>query len=283
MVKARFYDIDTLLTIENQAWVVNKDQPNIPLYKIEKSDFNLIKSGIYRKQNNKIDFNGKTFWLPTQLVNELKVKAKSYKTDFSNLAISMQEFLNKDIIDHLDYSLNEGLIDDLKNSSDDIYIICNRQSKRNYESLLQKLEEQLKEVGVSIKAFYYISENFYNQNDDEFKFKKMRLLLQHLVGYKTDGDKFIDEEVTRYNSMRYYDNNYDTLKFADDINPLFEIILSKTDNGVREVIKEDVKEYRPSLMINKVNDNLYNRLEEKKVIINLSNIVMTFESFRKLN
>lgn len=283
MVKARFYDIDTLLTIENQAWVVNKDQPNVPLYKIEKSDFNLIKSGIYRKQNNKIDFNGRTFWLPTQLVNELKVKAKSYKTDFSNLAISMQEFLNKDIIDHLDYSLNEGLIDDLKNSSDDVYIICNRQSKRNYESLLQKLEEQLKEVGVSIKAFYYISENFYNQNDDEFKFKKMRLLLQHLVGYKTDGDKFIDEEVTRYNSIRYYDNNYDTLKFADDINPLFEIILSKTDNGVREVIKEDVKEYRPSLMINKVNDNLYNRLEEKKVIINLSNIVMTFESFRKLN
>lgn len=281
MVKARFYDIDTLLTIENQAWVVDKSRPNIPIHKISKSDFNLMKSGIFRKQNNKIEFNGREFWLPTQLVNELKVKAKANKTDFANLAISMQEFLNKDVINHLDYKLNEGLIDELKNSADDIYVICNRQSKRNYEPLLESLNQELKKVGVNLKAFYYISENFYNQNKDEFKFKKMRLLLQHLVGYKTDEDKFIDEQITRYNTVYYYDNNHDTLKFVDDINPLFEVILSKSDNGIREVIKEDVKEYRPSLIVNKVNDNVYNKIEEKKVIINLSHIVMTFESFRK--
>jgi hypothetical protein len=53
--------------------------------KISKSDFNLIESGIFRKQNHKMEFNGKTFWLPTELVNKIKVKAKNAKADFSNL------------------------------------------------------------------------------------------------------------------------------------------------------------------------------------------------------
>ena len=74
MVKSHFFDIDTLIKLENQAWVVDKNNPNIPIMKISKSDFNLIQNGIYRKQNNKIEFNGKLFWLPTELVNKLKMR-----------------------------------------------------------------------------------------------------------------------------------------------------------------------------------------------------------------
>ena len=114
MVKSHFFDIDTLIKLENQAWVVDKNNPNIPILKISKSDFNLIQSVIYRKQGNKIDFNGKTFWLPTELVNKLKIKAKTYKTEFSNLAISLQEFLNKDIIEEMSFELNLSVISELK-------------------------------------------------------------------------------------------------------------------------------------------------------------------------
>jgi uncharacterized protein YfaA (DUF2138 family) len=110
----------------------------------------------------------------------------------------------------------------------------------------------------------------------------MRLLLQHLVGYKTDGNKFIDEEITRYDQVYYYDNNYDTLKISDDINGLLDIILSNTDKGVKDVIKEDVIDYRPTLFINKINDNHLNKMQTKKVILSLSGLIKTFESFRKL-
>jgi len=281
MVKGHFFDLDVLLNIDAQAWVVNKDQPNIPIMKISKSDFNLIKNGVYKKQGNKIDFNGQTFWLPTEMVNKLKIKAKNNKVDFANFALSLQEFLNKDIIDNMDFTINEDLLMTLKNTTEDIYIICSRQTQRNYQTLLSKLEEKLKEIGIKVTAFYYITENFYNQNKDDVKFKKMRLLLQHLVGYKTDDQKFIDKELTRYDKLYYYDNNYDTLKISDDINGLLEVILSKTDNGIRDVIKEDIKEYKPCLFINKVNDNILNKIEQKKVIINISNVIMTFESYRK--
>jgi hypothetical protein len=282
MVKSHFFDIDTLIKLENQAWVVDKNNPNIPIMKISKSDFNLIQSGIYRKQNNKIEFNGKVFWLPTELVNKLKIKAKTYKTEFSNLAISLQEFLNKDIIDEMDFELKLDTISQLKNKTDDIYIICSKQTKRNYQTLIDKLEEKLKEQGLKVKNFYFISDNFYNQNKDEVNFKKMRLLLQHLIGYKTDGNKFIDEEITRYDQVSFYDNNYDTLNISDGINGLLEITLSNTDKGLKDVIKEDIIDYKPVLLVNKINDNHYNKTETKKVILSLSNLIKTFESFKKL-
>jgi hypothetical protein len=280
MVTARFFDIDTIVEMENQAWVVDKSQPNIPIHKISKSDFNLIKNGVYRKQNNRMDFNGKTFWLPTDLINKLKVKAKSNRSDFSNLAISLQEFLNPDVIQHIGMNINTDLVSDMKNLTDDIYLVCSRQTKDKYESVINRVTEEFTKMGLEIKAFYYISENFYNQNDDEIKFKKMRLLIQHLIGYKTDDKKFSDQEIDRYQKIYWYDNNYETLKIADQINGLFEIILSKTDPGLRDVIREDVKDFKPCLIVNKVNENSYNRIEEKKVIINLSHLVMTFESFR---
>ena len=281
MVKSHFFDIDTLIKLENQAWVVDKNNPNIPIMKISKSDFNLIQNGIYRKQNNKIEFNGKLFWLPTELVNKLKIKAKTYKTEFSNLAISLQEFLNKDIIDEMDFELKLDTISQLKNKTDDIYIICSKQTKRNYQTLIDKLEEKLKEQGLKVKNFYFISDNFYNQNKDEVNFKKMRLLLQHLVGYKTDGNKFIDEEITRYDQVSFYDNNYDTLKISDNMNELLDIVLSNTDKGLRDVVKEDINDYRPILFVNKINDNNYNKTETKKIILSLSTLIKTFESIKR--
>lgn len=280
MVKARFFDIDVLIRLDNQPWIVDKNNPNVPIMKISKSDFNLIQNGIYRKQNNKMEFNGRTFWLPTDLFNTLKIKAKTYKTELGNLAISLQEFLNKDIIDEMDFELKLDVISELKNTTDDIYIICSKQTKRNYQSLIDKLQEKLKEDGISIKNFYFISENFYNQNKDDVNFKKLRLLLQHLVGYKTDGDKFIDEEITRYDQIFYYDNNYDTLKASDDINSLLQVVLSNTDKGLSEVIKEDVREYKPVLFVNKINDNVFNKKETKKVILSLSTLIKTFEAFK---
>ena len=51
----------------------------IQLLKIEKSDFMLINNGTYKKQNNKIEYNDKIFYLPTKLYNQIKVIAKTKK------------------------------------------------------------------------------------------------------------------------------------------------------------------------------------------------------------
>ena len=150
MVISHFFDIDTLIKVNNQAWIVDKDNPSIPIIKISKSDFNLIENGIYRKQNNKIDFNGKTFWLPTELFNRLKIKTKNSKVNFSNLAISLQEFLNKDIIDDMSFEINTDIISKV-NKNEDIYIICSKQTKKLYQKMIDKVEEEFSKNGISSK------------------------------------------------------------------------------------------------------------------------------------
>lgn len=280
---AHFYDIDSIVTIDNQAWVVDKNKPNIPIMKITKSDFNLIMNGIYKSQGNKIEFNGKTFWLPNDLINTLKIKAKNYKSNFGDLVISLQEFMNKDLIQNLEFYLNLDVLSELKNKTDDIYIICSKQTRNNYEPMIIKLIESLKEEGILIKNFYYINDNFYNHDADSVKYKKMRLLIQHLLGYKTEGNKFIDDEIVRYDKIQYYDNNYDTLKLADDINSFLEVVISNTDYGLRDVISENIQDFKPLLEVTKINDNLMNRYETKKVYLTLSRIIKTFESYTSIN
>jgi hypothetical protein len=153
---SHFFDIDTLIKINNKVWIVDKTNPNIPIIKISTSDFNLIKNGVYKSQGNKVDYNGQSFWLPTDIFNKLKVKLKLNNGNLGNIGISMQEFLNKDIIDNIDFKINLDNISHLKNKTDDIYIICSKQNKKNYETVLNKLEEKLKEEGLKIKNFYYI-------------------------------------------------------------------------------------------------------------------------------
>jgi len=277
---SHFFDIDTLIKINNMVWIVDKTNPNIPIIKISTSDFNLIKSGVYKSQGNKVDYNGQSFWLPIDMFNKLKVKLKLSNGNLGNIGISMQEFLNKDIIDNIDFKINLNNITHLKNKTDDIYIICSKQNKKNYETVLNKLEKKLKEEGLKIKNFYYISETFYNQNDDDIRYNKIKLLLQHLVGYRTFINKFTDEEITRYDTVHLYDNQYDTIKIVDEANQVLKSILKKTDDGLKSVIKEDISEYKPALVVNQITDNDLNKKITKKVIIDYSNLIRTFESFK---
>lgn len=281
--KAQFFDLDTILDTKAKAWIVDKRNPSIPIMKISKSDFNLYQNGIFRKQGNKIEFNGKTFWLPNDVVNKLKIKVKNHKSNFADLAISLQEFLNKDIIDNLEFDLNMSLLDSLKNTTDDIYIICSKQTKLSHQSIVDKIKEKMKEEGLQIKNFYFISETFYNQRQDEVEYKKLRLLLQHLIGYKTDGNKFIDEEITRYDHIEYYDDNLDTLSMAKQSNDFLNLIWRNTEDGLRSVVKEDIGQYKPQLIVNKINDNKVNKIQTEKVNLSLSNLIKTFESFKNFN
>lgn len=278
-MNARFFDLDTLISVNGKVWIVDKNNPNIPILKVLKSDFNLMKSGIYKSQGNRVDYNGQTFWLPTTLFNQLKVKLKIQNINLGNIGISMKEFIDKDIIKNAKYKIDISLITNSNSKADDIYVICSKQNKDSYQVLVNELEIKLRDIGISIKNFYFISETFYNQNDDDIKYSKIKLLLQHLVGYKTSGDNFIDEEISRYETIHYYDNNLNTQKIADEANIVLKSILNRTENGLSSVVKEDIVDYPSTLIVNQVTDNEANKMITKKVIIEYSNLIKTFESF----
>jgi hypothetical protein len=279
-MKAHFFDIDVILSTNSQVWIIDKTIPNIPIMKISKSDFNLIKRGIYKSQGNSINFGGHTYWLTTEMMETLKIKAKNHRSDISNLAFSMQEFMNKELIENLEYTINIENILHLKNTDDHIYVICSRNNKTNYELMISKIEDKLEENGLAIKKFYYISETFYNRNTDDISHKKVRLLLQHLIGLKTEGDKFTDEELESYNELFYYDDEESAISLANNANDLLTVLLSNTDKSTKDIIKDSLKSESRVLIVNYLTGNKVNRYITTKVDIQFSNLIKTFESFK---
>ena len=273
------FDIDVLLTTESKPWIIDKNNPKEPIMKLSKSDFNLIRNGVYKSQGNKIEFNDRTYWLPTKLLNELKVIAKNKKIGIDDMAISLREFLNSDVIKDIKYDINYDSIAHLKNKNEDIYLVCSHNTERNFKSVIEKLIDELTEEGIKVKNFYYINETFSNVNSDEVIFKKLELCVQHLVGFEVKNDKFVDKQITKYDKLYFYDDNFDTLKMTDEINSILKTILNKSEEGLKEVIKEDIRYNRAEFFTNKITSNKYNKFTTSHIKISLSNIV-TFENFK---
>jgi hypothetical protein len=100
------------------------------------------------------------YWLPENLLNDLKVKCKRMKSDITDLSFSMQEFMNPSVVENLDYEILINNFQHLKNTNDDIYVICSKNSKKSYKFIIDKLEEELLKFGLKIKDYYYLITNF---------------------------------------------------------------------------------------------------------------------------
>jgi len=279
-MNAHFIDIELVLSDNAKAWVISKDKPGKPIMKISKYEFNLFTSGIYKRHSNKIDFNGKSFHLDEKTMQKLKRKCKEHKCDITNLGISMQEFLNKDIIDEMDVEIKTDVLKPLINSPDHIYIICPKKTKKNYEKHIEKLEKEMTKVGLRIEDFYFLTETFYNRNKYETAFFKMKLLLQHLIGLKIEEGSFINEEVMRYDHVSLHDGSFKAIELANDINKIFEKFLEKSEKGVKLKVKSLMKKYDNVLITNKWTYNKINPVERKIIPLIYSNVIKAFENYK---
>lgn len=277
---AHFFDIDTLIRVDSQVWIVSKMKPSIPIIKITQSEFNLIKKGIYRNHDSSLLMSGDIYYLPKNLLDDLKVKTKNSKVDITDLVFSMQEFMNSSVIENIDYEILTNHFSHLKNKTDDIYVICSKNNKKNYEVIISKLEKELEKLGLFIKNYYYLSETFYNRDTDYISHKKVRLLLQHLVGYKTDDNKFINEEIDKYDRVYFYDDEPSVLDLAISSNDIFHFLLKETDDNLKSSIRSLITNNEHVLVVNSITNNKINPIESKEVILEFSHIVKTFESFR---
>lgn len=279
-MNAHFIDFDLILEAESKPWIIDKKNPNIPIIKIDRHDFNLFKSGIYKSQGNKISFNGSIFWLSNDFMNRLKVKSKQYKVDISNLAISMQEFLNKDLVENVPFELKLDLFNNIINTNDDIFIICSKNTKENFEKQVQKFESDLKEMGLMVKKYYFISETFYNKDLDDISYVKSKIILQHLLGLKTEVDKLTSDKIDEYNSITFYDDDLKSITMSKNINSILEKILIKTDNSVKLNVKDILKNNEKTLIIKEYTHNRSNKFNEYQIGLEFSNVIKSYENFK---
>jgi len=280
-MESHFIDIDLVIKLDNRPWVVSKENPNIPIMKIMPWQFNLFKSGIYKNQGNKISFNGKDFYLPNDFMNEIKIQSKVRKIDISKLAISLQEFTNTDVVENLEVIIDLNPFKNILNTDSHIFMLCSKNKKGVYEKHIQKLNNELEALGLKIRKYYYISETFYNKDEDLISYQKVKILLQHLIGLKTDKDKFINQEIENYTKIYFYDDNIKTIELSKDVNSILENLLINTDDVVKLTIKDRIKN-KENLIISKFwTNNKSNKWIDNITTLEYHNVVNKFKNFRR--
>lgn len=276
---AHFFDINSIIMVKSKVWVVDKKNPTIPLLCISQSDYNLIKNGIYKSQNNSITFSDYTYWFPDDIFNDLKISIKNNKSNLANIGFSMKEFTDVDIVEKSDIKINMNNISHLNKTNDDMILICSSNNRKIQDVMVSKIKKEFSKIGLDINYFYHISETFFNRNSDEISHKKVRILLQHMVGLKTDGDKFTKDNIPQYDIINYYDDESNSIEFAKKSNKFLMFLISNSDDDVKLMVKDKLQNEH-KLIINKVTFNKSNKFITTVVKIKIPNLITVFENFK---
>lgn len=278
-MKAHFFDIDSLIRMDQRIWIISTDSPNIPLAKLTVSEYNSIKNSVYYL-DNKIKINNEEYWVPRELIDELKRKSKKTKVSLDNLFFSMQEFINPEIIKHLKY---EVLVDNfihLKNKSDEIWIFMDKNTKKNYTPILENLQSEMMKLGLKPSGVYYLSDSFFGVDEDLNAYKKLKVILQHFVGLKQEGKKFTDEEIFEYDEIYFYSEDDYSLEMFERINEFLYNFISNSDENLANRINLSIKSKNKNLIINKITFNKVRPFITSYVSLVVNYLNKTFEGFK---
>lgn len=274
---AHFFDIDTFILLEQKVWIIDKSKPNSPLIKLSKSDYNVLKNKLFLNQDLKLRIGGEYFYFNQSMFDKIKISCKKYNVDVSNLSFSFDEFKN---IEDSNYTLNLDSIKHLFRTNEIVYIVCSKMKNEFYEKIVEELDNKLRQNGIKPRDYYYLIENTTKVSDtDEVIYKKMKLFLQHLVGYKTEGLKFVDEKLTEANDVYYYGDNKTDISRMNVFNKLFRKLLSNTDEYLKEIILGSIKETKKTLTTHFVTSNKMNLFDTTSYDLSYNNRLKRFRDF----
>ena len=277
---AHFFDIDTLIVTDSKVWIVSKSNPSNPLLKIDQSEFKLIKSGVFTNKGEKIKIGNQSQWVSLETFNQIKSSCKKNSVDITDLYFSMQEFNDPEVIENLNTHIYKEHLYHLRNSNDKIYLICQKNTFNNYKHVIDKIEQYLESIGLKLYKYYSLSETFLNRDEDEILKNKSKIFLQHLSGYKTEEDKFSDNQIEQYDNIIYYDTDVNSIEFTKRINNLLKFLYDNSTDSTKEDIKNSMSKTDKKIVTNLVTFNLINPFVKSETKVNLYNLVKSFESFK---
>jgi hypothetical protein len=263
---AHIFNLDNLLIdIEQKVWIVQKDNPNECLMKISKSDFDLIKSGIFKKDELSLDFNGHTYYLSEKIFNELTKKVKKLATQ-EELTFSFREFTDPKNIKDIDIKYDLDPIKHLKNSNDHIYLISTKGTDKKYGHYYTELIDKLKEDGILINQMYYLNQSFFSQNKDKNIKKICYVILSNIIGKNIEDDEIGEDNERDYKEVHYYDSNY--------------VTINKIESQINSFLNKLKVDTKKRLILNLVGSNKLKLFKPIEVKLG-KRYIKTFENFRK--
>ena len=258
-----FFDLDgTLWGLDTKAWIILKKYPNNPLIKLSNGQLTDILFGVYKKDEIIINYNGNNYWISKQIFNKIKKSIPNIKED--QLGLSFIEKVNPIYYKNLTF-YKENIRHLINEKGIDIGILSGRYSEEDDNKLLALLKSELDNIGLEINKFYYVSDFFKPTFDNNVNFKKRNILLEHLVGFKINDDHFIPIKQDLYKEVHFYDDEFQNINTANNIQEIFEEYLRKTDDEVYNRIMLRVNDIKPLLYTYLITNNNLNRFKTTKI------------------
>lgn len=251
MAKCFILDVESIMNFDRKVWIINRTNPSIPILRIDESEFNMIKSNIYVSQNNKIYFNGKSYFVSKELLESIKVKSKISNFNITDLSFSMREYLDPEIIDNLKPTIDITPLTELKNEIGDTYLVVSKFMKSKYEKHIHNLMGKLSEGGFKISGLYWLEQEFYNFDLDVNTYKKQLILMSHITGHKIKEGKLIQDEYPKYDNIYYYDSSESVIGDLMEIEAAIIDLVNKSDISL---------DLETELLLKRITTNKLNRV-----------------------
>lgn len=260
-----FFDLDnTLWTIDNNAWIISKNNSSKPLIVLNKIELNDILNGVFKKQDNLIEYNGEQHWISDSMFD--KIKKRNNKIELEDLGISFIEYTNSDFYDKINIFL-ENVRHLIGNKNVELGIISARYSVDNDKNILIALKNELNKVGLFINKFYYVSDFFKKRNDDIININKMKIILEHISGFHIKGDHFLPIKQDFYNEIHFYDDEIQNIDTVNNIQEYMEDYIKNSEDDIFYKIINKIDKFKPVIYTHLITNNSLNRFKTTKITI----------------
>ena len=285
------FDLDnTLWYIKSDIWVIDKNNPSVPILKISPIEFALIRSGIYVKDDILIEYNGESFFISRDIMERIERKKKNIR--LGNIGISYSEFFDDDILNKKEVQLLLNNIKHLIGKNIEIGVLTARSDRKKHANLLNKLRVKLKEYGLEIDKIYFVSESIRAIGyQDKVVYDKNNILLTHLIGLGIEDNHFVPIKKDCFNKVHFYDDIKSNFMSINNLQDYFDFLVRNSDQDCIEFINNRLESGNLTIVNNLITNNELNPFETKtiklkspikfpiKVVDN--KLTVKFENFKK--
>ena len=284
------FDLDnTLWYIKSDIWVIDKNKPSIPILKISSIEFALIKSGIYVKDDIKIEYNNESFFISVDMMERIQRRNKNVR--LGNIGISYSEFFDDDILNKKDVQLLLNNIKHLIGKNIEIGVLTARSDRKKHSNLLNKLRLKLKEYGLEIDKIYFVAESIRTTGyQDKVIYDKNKILLSHLIGLNIEDNHFVPIKKDAYSKIYFYDDVKSNILNINSLQDYFDFLVRNSDDECVSFINNRLENNTLLLVNNLITNNELNPFETKVIKLNSpikfpikvvdKKLTVKFETFR---
>lgn len=267
--KIYWFDLDGVLwTSHAMWWVIDKLNPAKPIIRISQYDGALILSGFYRHDNIFVQYNGHEGFISKDMF--LKIQ-KIKNIEPKNIGFSWREFSDSKLIESQakNVTINIKYIEHLKDCTSPINLLTARGNLQAHKMLLDKLNVELSKLNLSINKECFVNDISVQNITGSSAKRKAYFILQNMIGYELEIDKFVPIKCDKFNESYFYDDEDKNIEECLNMNLLFQTMLNNTLPALRKLIIEDIKVRCPKLFVNLATTNEANLFITKEVILSI--------------